>query len=43
MNLGGLQTFSGVQTGVAPGVAVDHAASGPSEFDSQRAHSINDN
>ena len=26
MNLGGLQTFSGEQTGVAPGVAVNHPA-----------------
>ena len=33
-------SFSGAQTGVAPGVTVDHACSAPSRFDSERAHDM---
>jgi hypothetical protein len=34
-----LSSFSGAQTGVAPGVTVDHAIlCDPSRFDSERAH-----
>lgn len=35
-------SFSGAQTGVAPGVTVDHACSAPSRFDSERAHDMMD-